>query len=62
MTNREKFIQGAKWLKESCKRISDEDCHTNCPYVDICLAIRVVGRRTNLHTPDMWNTDLLKGK
>ena len=62
MTDREKFIQGAKWLKESCKRTPNEDCQSKCPNDDICLAIRAVGRRTNLHTPDMWSMDLLKGK
>ena len=62
MTNREKIIEGIKLLKESCKMIPDSDCHSNCPNEDICLAIRAVGRRTNLHTPDMWSTDLLEGR
>ena len=62
MTNREKIIEGIKLLKESCKRIPDEDCYANCPNGDICIAIRAVGRRTNLHTPNMWNMTMLKGK
>lgn len=62
MTNREKIIEGIKLLKESCKRIPTENCHTKCPYEDICMAIRAVGKQTNWHTPNMWNMDLLKGK
>lgn len=53
MTNREKIIEGIKLLKESCKRIPTENCHTNCPYEDICMAIRAVGKKTNWHTPNM---------
>ena len=62
MTNREKIIEGIKLLKESCNRIPESDCHSNCPYEDICITIRAVGKHTNWHTPDMWSMDLLKGK
>ena len=62
MGNRGRIIEGIKLLKESCKRVSQEECRANCPYEDICLAIRAVGKQTNWHTPNMWNMDLLKGK
>lgn len=61
-SKRKEIINGLRALKEECKKIPERDCHTNCPYKDICVMLRAVGYLAKPHaTPDMWDFDRLDG-
>lgn len=60
MGSRDVIIKGVEELKRVCKLVPQDNCHNQCPYEDICLAIRAVGRKTNWHTPDMWDLNLIE--
>lgn len=41
--SRKLIVDGLQELQNVCNSIPTEDCHSKCPYEDICLKLRCVG-------------------
>ena len=59
--SRNKIIEGLQELKDSCNRIAPAFCHDKCPYEDICLKLRCVGKGYGIRVqPCNWDLEKLK--
>lgn len=41
--SRKIIIEGLKEFQKACSSIKPEQCHSECPYEDICLKLNCVG-------------------